>query len=204
MKKFSTKTIVSLSVLVALQVILTRFCSFSAWNIRIGFGFVALVVAAVLHGPVAAMLVGGLGDLIGAIAFPTGSYFPGFTLTQMLMGLSFGLALYRKPFHTQEANAGGLHGVHSTESTIDADLSSILHAALPQPLRATFVVLFNQLVLSLLMNTLWISILYGSSFTGLLTTRIMQAAVTAPIQIAVVLTLAEVLRRRDVQQVLAA
>lgn len=204
MKKFSTKAIVSLSVLVALQVILTRFCSFSAWNVRIGFGFTALVIAAIFHGPVAAALVGGLGDLIGAIAFPTGSYFPGFTLTQVLMGLSFGLALYRKPLRAREANAGDPKASHATDGVMDADLSAILHAALPLPLRATFAVLFNQLVLSLLMNTLWISMLYGSSFAGLLATRVMQAAITAPIQIAVVLTLAGVLRRRDVQQVLAA
>lgn len=196
MQKFTTKTIVSLSVLVALQIVLTRFCSFSAWNVRIGFGFVALVIAAVVHGPVAAALVGGLGDMIGAIAFPTGSYFPGFTLTQVLMGLSFGLALYRKPLHVSDANAVDPHA--------DGAASSVLNAALPLPIRATFAVLFNQLVLSLLMNTLWISILYGSSFTGLLTTRVMQAAVTAPIQIAVVLTLAGILRRRDIQQVLAA
>ena len=64
MQKFTTKTIVSLSVLVALQIVLTRFCSFSAWNVRIGFGFVALVIAAVVHGPVAAALVGGLGDVL--------------------------------------------------------------------------------------------------------------------------------------------
>lgn len=197
MQKFTTKTIVSLSVLVALQIVLTRFCSFSAWNVRIGFGFVALVIAAVVHGPVAAALVGGLGDMIGAIAFPTGSYFPGFTLTQVLMGLSFGLALYRKPLHVSDANAVDPHADDSAASALDA-------AALPLPIRATFAVLFNQLVLSLLMNTLWISILYGSSFTGLLTTRVMQAAVTAPIQVAVVLTLAGILRRRDVQQVLAA
>ncbi len=196
MQKFTTKTIVSLSVLVALQIVLTRFCSFSAWNVRIGFGFVALVIAAVVHGPVAAALVGGLGDMIGAIAFPTGSYFPGFTLTQVLMGLSFGLALYRKPLHVSDANAVDPHA--------DGAAASVLAAALPLPVRASFAVLFNQLVLSLLMNTLWISILYGSSFTGLLTTRVMQAAVTAPIQIAVVLTLAGILRRRDIQQVLAA
>lgn len=204
MQKFTTKTIVSLSVLVALQVILTRFCSFSAWNVRIGFGFTALVIAAVLQGPVAAMLVGGLGDLIGALAFPTGSYFPGFTLTQMLMGLSFGLALYRKPSRVQEANADGRNAGHSADGPLDADLSSILHAALPMPMRVTLAVLFNQLVLSLLMNTFWISLLYGSSFTGLLATRVMQAAITAPIQIAVVMMLTGVLRRRDVQQVLAA
>ena len=204
MQKFTTKTIVSLSVLVALQIVLTRFCSFSAWNVRIGFGFVALVIAAVVHGPVAAALVGGLGDMIGAIAFPTGSYFPGFTLTQVLMGLSFGLALYRKPLHVSDANAVDPHADGATDSALDAAAASVLNAALPLPVRATFAVLFNQLVLSLLMNTLWISILYGSSFTGLLTTRVMQAAVTAPIQIAVVLTLAGILRRRDIQQVLAA
>ena len=204
MQKFTTKTIVSLSVLVALQIVLTRFCSFSAWNVRIGFGFVALVIAAVVHGPIAAALVGGLGDLIGAIAFPTGSYFPGFTLTQVLMGLSFGLALYRKPLHVSDANAGDQNATLLNGTPLDTDASSILNAALPLPIRATFVVLFNQLVLSLLMNTLWISILYGSSFTGLIATRVMQAAITAPIQIVVVLTLAGILRRRDIQQVLAA
>ena len=204
MQKFTTKTIVSLSVLVALQIVLTRFCSFSAWNVRIGFGFVALVIAAVVHGPVAAALVGGLGDMIGAIAFPTGSYFPGFTLTQVLMGLSFGLALYRKPLHVSDANAGDQNATLLNGTPLDTDASSILNAALPLPIRATFVVLFNQLVLSLLMNTLWISILYGSSFTGLIATRVMQAAITAPIQIVVVLTLAGILRRRDIQQVLAA
>ena len=164
----------------------------------------ALVIAAVVHGPVAAALVGGLGDMIGAIAFPTGSYFPGFTLTQVLMGLSFGLALYRKPLHVSDANAVDPHADGAAASALDAAAASVLAAALPLPVRATFAVLFNQLVLSLLMNTLWISILYGSSFTGLLTTRVMQAAVTAPIQIAVVLTLAGILRRRDIQQVLAA
>ena len=158
MQKFTTKTIVSLSVLVALQIVLTRFCSFSAWNVRIGFGFVALVIAAVVHGPVAAALVGGLGDMIGAIAFPTGSYFPGFTLTQVLMGLSFGLALYRKPLHVSEANAVDPHADGSAASALDAAASSVLNAALPLPVRTTFAVLFNQLVLSLLMNTLWISI----------------------------------------------
>ena len=203
MQKFTTKTIVSLSVLVALQIVLTRFCSFSAWNVRIGFGFVALVIAAVVHGPVAAALVGGLGDLIGAIAFPTGSYFPGFTLTQVLMGLSFGLALYRKPLHVSDANAGDQNATLVNGTPLDADTSSILNAALPLPIRAAFAVLFNQLVLSLLMNTLWISILYGSSFTGLIATRVMQAAITAPIQVIVVLTLAGILRRRDIQQVLA-
>ncbi len=194
MQKISTKTMVSLSVLVALQIILTRFCSINAWNVRIGFGFTALVIAAVLHGPAAAALVGGLGDLIGSLAFPSGTYFPGFTLTQVLMGLSFGRALYHRPSGAEPAPLpfSGAAGFLRTR------LSN-----LPLPARLTLSVLFNQLILSLLLNTFWISVLYGSDFRGLLLSRAMQAAVTAPIQLIVVFALETVLRRRDLQQVLA-
>lgn len=193
MQKISTKTMVSLSVLVALQIILTRFCSINAWNVRIGFGFTALVIAAVLHGPAAAALVGGLGDLIGSLAFPSGTYFPGFTLTQVLMGLSFGRALYHRPAGAEPAPLpfSGAAGFFRTR------LSN-----LPLPARLTLSVLFNQLILSLLLNTFWISVLYGSDFRGLLLSRAMQAAVTAPIQLIVVFALETVLRRRDLQQVL--
>lgn len=196
MQKISTKTMVSLSVLVALQVILTRFCSINAWNVRIGFGFTTLVIAAVLHGPAAAALVGGLGDLIGSLAFPSGTYFPGFTLTQVLMGLSFGLALYRRPAAGEETAAA-----HFTDSV--GSLRSLLGAG-PLSARMTLAVLFNQLVLSLLLNTFWISVLYGSDFRGLLSSRAMQAAVTAPIQLLTVCALEGVLRRRDLRQLLAA
>lgn len=197
MKRVSTKTMVSLSVLVALQIILTRFCSINAWNVRIGFGFTALVIAAVLHGPAGAALVGGLGDLIGSLAFPSGTYFPGFTLTQMLMGLSFGLALYHRPMSGENA----VSPRHFSDGV--GRLRSLRGAGL-LPVRMTLAVLFNQLVLSLLLNTLWISVLYGSLFRGLLVSRAMQAAVTAPIQLLVVCILEGVLRRRDLRQVLAA
>ncbi len=194
MQKISTKTMVSLSVLVALQIILTRFCSINAWNVRIGFGFTALVIAAVLHGPAAAALVGGLGDLIGSLAFPSGTYFPGFTLTQVLMGLSFGRALYHR-----------LSGAEPTSLPFSgaAGFLRTRLSSLPLPARLTLSVLFNQLILSLLLNTFWISVLYGSDFRGLLLSRAMQAAVTAPIQLIVVFALETVLRRRDLQQVLA-
>lgn len=187
--------IVTLSVLVALQVVLTRFCSFNAWNVRIGLGFTALVIAAIFYGPVAAAIVGGLGDFIGSIAFPTGSYFPGFTLTQVLMGLVFGFALYRKYYNAPLFSFG------STQSQPEG--TTLTGTALTQIIRILIAVLINQCILSLLMNTLWISILYGSSFTGLLSTRAMQAAVTAPIQIIIISALQGVLKRADIKNLLA-
>jgi len=194
MQKFSTRMLVTLSVLVALQVVLTRFCSFNAWNVRIGLGFTALVIAAIFYGPIAAAIVGGLGDLIGSLAFPTGPYFPGFTLTQVLMGLVFGFALYKK----YSATSMDLQG-----SVTDKAASIIPNVPLSQLARIIIAVLINQCILSLCMNTMWISLLYGSSFTALLSTRAMQAAVTAPIQIVIITVLQGVLRRADIRSVFA-
>ena len=194
MKKFSTRILVTLSVLVALQVILTRFCSFNAWNVSIGFGFTALVIAGIFYGPAAGALVGGLGDFIGAVAFPRGPYFPGFTLTQILMGAVFGLLLYQK--HSSEP-------LFSKDPASDASSFSGKAGPASLILRIVTAVLINQFVLSLLMNTLWISIIYGSSFTGLLATRALQAVVTAPVQMIIIYTLTNVLKRADIRNALA-
>ena len=95
MKKTRTKAIVYLGLLIALHIILSRFVSINAWNIKIGFAFVATFIGAYLYGPVGGMIVGGLGDFLGAILFPIGPYFPGFTLNCALTGLVFGLLLYK-------------------------------------------------------------------------------------------------------------
>ena len=42
---FNVKNLVTFSMLVAIQIILTRFLSVQAWNFRIGFGFVPIVFA---------------------------------------------------------------------------------------------------------------------------------------------------------------
>ena len=95
MSKFNTKKLITLSVLVAMDVVLTRFLSINAWNTRIGFVFVPLVIAAMMYGPLSAGIVAALADFIGAILFPTGPYFPGFTFSVFLMGIVFGLFLYK-------------------------------------------------------------------------------------------------------------
>ena len=94
--KFTTRTLTALAMLIAIEVILSRFLSINAWNIKIGFGFVPVVIAAILYGPLAGGIVGALSDFIGALLFPIGTYFPGFTLTSFLMGMIFGLFLYKK------------------------------------------------------------------------------------------------------------
>lgn len=100
MRKKLTFKIVVLAMLVAMNVVLSRFVSINAWNLKIGFTFVTVFIAAYLYGPLYSALVGGLGDFVGALLFPIGPYFPGFTFSAVLSGLLFGFLLHRntKPF----------------------------------------------------------------------------------------------------------
>ena len=97
MKNNSVKKLVEISLLIALEVILTRFCSINTATLRIGFGFLPIAIIAMMYGPLSAGVAYALGDLLGMMIFPNGSYFPGFTLTAFLTGVIYGLVLYRKP-----------------------------------------------------------------------------------------------------------
>ncbi|NLC78859.1 MAG: 5-formyltetrahydrofolate cyclo-ligase [Ruminococcaceae bacterium] len=100
---YKVKRVVVLGLLLAAEIVLSRFLSF--WFpsaamplLKIGFAFVPVVIAALLYGPVWAGAVAGLGDLLGAILFPVGAYFPGFTLSAFLTGVFYGIFLYKRKF----------------------------------------------------------------------------------------------------------
>ena len=92
-----TKRLAVSALLIAADVVLTRLLAINTPVMRIGLGFAAVALCALLYGPWWAAVTGALGDLLGALLFPTGAYFPGFTLTAALTGVIFGLCLYQKP-----------------------------------------------------------------------------------------------------------
>ncbi|MCI9417491.1 MAG: folate family ECF transporter S component [Eubacterium sp.] len=139
--KMSVKSVSVVGLLVAMEIILARF-SIHTWNIKIGFSFVPIVVAAIFYGPIAGGLVGAIGDVISAVLFPVGAYFPGFTLTAFLTGAVFGWFFRKK-----------------------VSLGNVILS-----------VLIAQVLISQVMNTYWISFLYGSPFWLLFLTRIYQTA----------------------------
>lgn len=95
--KFSTKMLAVMSILVALEVIIARFGTIRpTQSIKISLDFIPIVAAAVLYGPVPAVIISILADVLGAFLFPVGPYFPGFTLTAALTGLLYGLLLHKK------------------------------------------------------------------------------------------------------------
>ena len=53
----------------------------------------------------------------------------------------------------------------------------------------------NQFILSLFLNTLWISILYGSPYVPLLATRVVQCLILTPVQLVCIQAVAKSLAR---------
>lgn len=95
-KKSATSRLVIMAFLIAMEIILTRFCSINTPILRIGFGFLPVATMGIMFGPVWAAAGYAIGDLLGMLIFPSGAYFPGFTLTAFLTGLVFGLFLHNR------------------------------------------------------------------------------------------------------------
>lgn len=62
---------------------------------RISVTFIPVALCGYLLGPVPAMLVGGIGDVVAFFLFPSGAYFPGFTVSAILSGMVYGCLLYK-------------------------------------------------------------------------------------------------------------
>ena len=157
-KKMSrTHQLVVMAMLVAIQVILSRVLSINLWNLKIGFAFVPIAIAGILLGPVGAGLTGTVADLIGATLLPSGTFFPGFTLTAFITAFGYGFFLQKKQ-----------------------DMPHILAA-----------VLFSEIVGTLLLNTKWLSILYGTPFMPIFITRVGQAVGMGIVEVIVIKILAK-------------
>lgn len=94
--RFSTKMLATLSILVAMEVIIARFGTIRPTeSIKISLDFIPIVIAGILYGPVPAVIMSILADVLGAFLFPVGPFFPGFTLTAAVTGLIYGLLLHK-------------------------------------------------------------------------------------------------------------
>lgn len=98
----STKTLVVLGLLTAIYVVLSYFTFYLAQTLRITFTFIPLAVAGAMFGPVAAGIMGALGDFLGYLTsqFGAGAYNFGFTINAFIMGFVYGLFLYKGNFKT--------------------------------------------------------------------------------------------------------
>ena len=92
-KKISVLILAQVAMLLAMEVILSRFFFIATPVTKFSFAFVPLAVCGALFGPVYGGIMGALADLLGATLFPIGPYFPGYTLNNALHGVALGMAL---------------------------------------------------------------------------------------------------------------
>ena len=147
--KINTKMIVVSAMLIATDVVFSRLLAINLLIAKVGLGFAAVAVCAMLYGPAWAALCSALGDLAGALLFPTGAFFPGFTVTAALTGLIYGLFLYKQR---------------------------------PGLRQCFFAALTNGLVVTLVLNTAMISLVFGPDFWPLLYARLAEFAAMLLIQ----------------------
>lgn len=92
-----TRSLAACALLLAIQVILGATSGIPLGDsLRVSVDYLALCMTVVLFGPVPGMINGALADLLGCLLYPSGPFFPGFTLTGIVSGLLYGLFLYRR------------------------------------------------------------------------------------------------------------
>lgn len=175
-RKLSVQRIAYAAILIAIEIVLNRFCSINTAGWKIGFSFLPIAAAANLFGPIYAGAIYAASDIIGATLFPIGTYHPGFTVCAALMGIVYGLFLY-----VPDENERGLL-IHWKK------LRLFPNVAVPA--------LINSVLLGLVVNTWWVSMLYGSkTYLGWFLYRLPEYAVMIPMNLIFVPLVLELCRR---------
>ena len=163
------KKIILTAVLLAVQIILSRFLSVKTPILKISFAFIPSMLCAIWLGAKWTVLLNVLGDIIGATLFPTGAFFIGYTISTAISGLIYGLLLYKK------------------EDNSYTDRQFII--------RLIISVILVTCISNIGLNTLWISITTGKAFIVLLGTRIVKELIMIPIQLLVIIFIEKCLRK---------
>ena len=97
-----SKKIILSAMLLSILIVLSRFFSIKSSFLVISFSFIPMMLAAIYLGPKYAAIITGLGDLIGAILFPFGAYFPGFTISSAIIGFIYGYSYTKNQKKTEK------------------------------------------------------------------------------------------------------
>lgn len=91
-KIFAVQNLALMAVLVAMQVVLSRFAGIQInEGLRVSFECIPIILAGLWLGPVSGMLVAVVADILGTLISGYGVYFPLLTVTPMLLAAMMGL-----------------------------------------------------------------------------------------------------------------
>lgn len=162
------KKVILSGILLALVIVLNRFVSIKTPLLVISFTFVPIIMSAIWLGPKYSTLIAALGDFIGAILFPFGTYFPGFTVSAGLTGLIYGIFLYKRQDN----------GMTDKKFIIKLIISNLLVLGIVE----IFVV------------SLWLNMLYGKAYLVVVSSRVVAQVIMFPIRIVTIFILEKLTR----------
>ena len=162
MKRMLIQDMVFLALLIAMEVIFSRVLSIHTDTTRISLTFIPMIICATQLGIGQTMILGGVADIVGSFVFPLGSYFPPYTVTEIIRGLIFGLIGYMFTRNFVK-NA--------------SKIKSIVYMYII----AFIGVLLSQGVCSLLLNSWWMT-MTGSNFSAIIIQRLPQVMIMIPLQ----------------------
>ena len=151
------KKVILSALLLSILIIFSRFISINTQILVIGVSFIPIMMSAIWLGPKYSTLIALLGDFLGAILFPFGPYFPGFTVSAAITGLIYGLFLYNK----------SEKDVSNKQLLIRLILSSVI------------VLLF----VNIFITSFWLHLLYGKAYLALIASRVVTQVIMLPIQV---------------------
>ena len=125
----SIRTIAVCGVLLSLKLVLNLFTINISALLKIGLAYLPIAAAGMLFGPVVGICISI--SISSPFIFPSGPYFPGFTLSAFLSGFVYGLLLYRGPVKLWRA--------FTAKALV-------------------------TLLVSFLLNPLWLAMMYGKTF----------------------------------------
>jgi len=97
MQKNMTKRLCVIAVLIAMQIVLGRIAAINVGSyLKISFGFIPIAVCGIMYGPFWTMLMASVCDILGALLFPSGAFYWGFTLVAAAGGIIYGIFLYNR------------------------------------------------------------------------------------------------------------
>ena len=163
-----SKKIILSAMLLSILIVLSRFFSIKSSFLVISFSFIPMMLAGIYLGPKYAAIIAGLGDLIGAILFPFGAYFPGFTISAAIIGFIYGIFLYKKPGENRK----------DFKFIIQLIISSIL-------------VLGG---IKILLESVFLNVLYGKAYIAVIASRLVTELIMIPVQVITIFILEKALR----------
>lgn len=168
--RLSTKKLVVASLLAGLSIILTRFASImlAGGTIRLGFGSLPLILSGIVLGPFAGALTGIVSDLLGVLIMSQGSFHPGFTLSAALTGMIPALVVMASP--------------KKKFSFATIAIANLL----------------VYVVVSLGLNSYWLSQLFGRAFIVLVSGRALAQGIVAVISTFLIYGLCKTIKHLDI------